>query len=89
MSLAKLRNLGPVSARWLGAVGIARADDLERLGAARAFAAVRASGTRASWNLLYALHGAIYDLPWNDLPEALRARLRAEAEALERSADAR
>jgi len=79
--LAGVRNLGPASVRWLAAVGIRDREKLEALGAPRAWARVRAAGFNASRNLLWALQGAILDLPWNELPPAMKETLRKQAEA--------
>ncbi|MCB1035112.1 MAG: TfoX/Sxy family protein [Acidobacteria bacterium] len=78
-----LRNLGPTSARWLGAAGIFFRADLEEVGAARAFHRVRQAGFRPSLNLLWALQGALFDLDWQDLPRELKDQLRKEVAALE------
>lgn len=78
--LARLRNLGAVSAGWLVAAGIRTEAELRELGALEAFrrVAFQRSGD-VSANLLYALEGAIRDVRWDRLPMADRLRLRAEA----------
>jgi TfoX/Sxy family transcriptional regulator of competence genes len=83
----KLPNLGPKSAAWLRSVGIRTRADLEALGAVRAFRRVSAAGHAPSLNLLYALEGALLDLRWDRLSAAVKANLRARAEALEDPAD--
>lgn len=79
-ALGDLRNLGPVSAGWLAAAGIGCREELERLGAAEAFRRVRARGFGPTLNLLWALQGAILDLPCNELPGEMKAALRREVE---------
>jgi DNA transformation protein len=76
--LARLRNLGPVSAGWLVAAGIRSAAELRALGAVAAYhrVATHRSGD-ASLNLLYALEGALRGVRWDLLPAADRAALRA------------
>lgn len=81
--LARLRNLGAVSARWLRAIGVDRKDELLRRGAARVYCQVKSVGFPATRNLLWALQGAILDIPWNDLPEALRNQLLRDVARLE------
>lgn len=76
--LERLFNLGPTSSAWLREAGITSYDDLERLGAAQAYLAVREQRPTASLNLLYALEGALLDVRWDHLPEDVRARLRRE-----------
>lgn len=82
-ALTELRNIGPVSARWLAAVGVRDRIALEQLGALGAFQRVRKAGLCSSLNLLYALEGALIDLHWNQLPEPLRRRLKQAAQELE------
>jgi hypothetical protein len=79
--VAALRNLGPVSARRLAAVGIATERDLAAIGAVEAYLRVldhHPHGT--SLNLLWALHGALHDVDWRDIPADDRARLRSQVE---------
>ena len=71
------------SAMWLHAVGIHTREDLERLGAARAYLLVKRGGFNVSLNLLYALAGVLLDVHWNKLPHAERSRLILEVDALE------
>ncbi len=78
--LASLKNLGPKSAEWLGACGITSAAELRRVGAAMAYRIVRHRYPEANALLLFALHGALTDMHWNDLDPATKAQLRAEAE---------
>lgn len=82
-NLARLRNLGSVSARWLRAIGVDHKDELVRRGAARVYCQVKAVGFPATRNLLWALQGAIFDIPWNDLPADVKDRLLREVSQLE------
>jgi DNA transformation protein and related proteins len=77
-----VKNIGPVSAGWLAAVGIRTLQDLERVGPLDAWRRVddRFPG-RASVTLLYALEAALLDIPWNDLPPEVKRRLAARARA--------
>lgn len=74
-----LRNLGPVSRRWLAEVGIETRAALERAGSLGAYRKVRESGVRVSLNLLYALEGALLDVHWTKLPPDLKRRLATAA----------
>lgn len=67
--LLRLKNLGKTSAQWLHASGIHNLDDLRRLGSVNAYRAVQARGFRASRVLLYAIEGALLDIPWNHLSD--------------------
>ena len=73
--LQHLKNLGKTSAQWLHAVGIHSASDLRRHGAVSAYRAVKARGFRASKVLLYAIEGALRDVPWQQLPAPLKEEL--------------
>ena len=76
-------NLGPVSAGWLKAAGIRTPDDLRALGSVAAFrrVAMHRGGTGVTYNLLYALEGALRGVRWDRLPVALRDDLKRAADA--------
>lgn len=77
----KLPNIGPKSAQWLEAVGIKTEEDLEELGAVEAYRRVKARYPgRVSLNLLWALQGALLDLPWNELPPEMKEKLKRQVE---------
>jgi DNA transformation protein and related proteins len=79
-SPAKLRNVGPKSAAWLRQVGLRTREDLASVGAVDAFMRVKRAGFKPSLNLLYALEGALCDCHWQEVPEARRTELVAQAE---------
>ena len=79
LPIQALRNLGPACQRDLQDAGIHTAQDLERLGPKEAFIQVlvarrqqgrSTSGCNALY--LYALHGAIHDVDWRELPEPIK-----------------
>lgn len=76
-----MMNLGPKSREWLAAVGIHTLDDVAELGAVDAYEKVKAAfPEKVSLNLLYALQGALLDLPWNELPPGMKEDLKREVE---------
>ena len=76
--LQTLRNVGPVTAEWLWAVGIASPQQLSDVGAVEAFQRIRARyGLDVTIVLLYALEGAIFDEYVDQIPEEVRAQLRS------------
>ena len=81
MSAPKLRNIGPKSAAWLRQVGLRTAEDLAAAGPVDAYMRVRRAGFKPGLNLLYAIEGALNDCHWQDVPDARRTQLVAEAEA--------
>ena len=77
--LSRLKNLGPVSAGWLHAIGVYTEADLRDLGPVEAYGQITALFPGTSLNLLYALHGALENQHWAQLPEEVKAKLRSEA----------
>ena len=73
--IAALPNLGPKSQAMLAGVGIHTLQDLRHWGAVAAYAKVKATGVRASLNLLWALEGALSGEPWQDVARKHRASL--------------
>jgi DNA transformation protein len=71
-------NIGPVSRRWLTAVGIHSLADLRRAGAVASFLLVRQSGVRATHNLLWALEAARLGVDWRQLSDARKEQLLGE-----------
>ncbi|MBT0962160.1 TfoX/Sxy family protein [Denitromonas iodatirespirans] len=74
-ALARLRNLGPASARMLAKAGIFSVQALHDMGAVAAFRRVRHAEPAASLNLLWALEGALTDRPWQAVARHERLRL--------------
>lgn len=77
--LSELKNLGPVSAGWLRAVGVRTLADLTELGAIEAYRILKGHGYPVTLNLVYAIEGALRGRDWRDLPSALKHQLRAAA----------
>ncbi len=78
--LESLKNLGPVSSRQLQAVGIETIEQLEKAGPVKAFHLVAdLFPGETSVTFLYALQGALLDLPLGEIPERDKERLRDEA----------
>lgn len=78
-SLISLRNIGERSAQWLVSVGINSPENLYEIGVVEAYLRVKtAYPDQVSSNMLYALQGAILELPWNELPEELKEDLRLQ-----------
>lgn len=69
-------NIGPASTRWLAAVGIHTLEDLRKVGVVNAYNLVRAQGYNATLNLLWALQGAVTDVHWTEIPDAVKQDLK-------------
>jgi len=79
--LGSLKNIGPKTERWLNGLGLYTRGDLEKVGPVTVYEVLKGEGHPVSPVLLYALQGALMDVPWNALPEALKERLRREAQS--------
>ena len=83
--IVALKNLGPVTARQLAALGIADEAALRRIGPVAAYRRLKFANPRGiTLVALYALHGALTDTHWCALPAEVKGALRREA-ALEGS----
>lgn len=73
-----LRNIGPVSRQWLAAAGMRTRADVRKIGAVEAYGRVCDLGFKPSLNLLWALEGALRDIPFFALTAADKKVLRQE-----------
>ena len=79
VELENLKNLGPVSSGQLRAVGIETVEQLQQAGPVRAFKLVAdIFPGETSVTFLYALQGALLDVPLNQISERDKERLRDE-----------
>ncbi|WP_041522785.1 TfoX/Sxy family protein [Gilvimarinus agarilyticus] len=78
--LLELKNLGMASVNILRAIGVNSYEDLKHLGAVNAYRRIKDREISVSKVMLYALHGALLDVHWNDLSPDLKASLVSEAE---------
>jgi len=66
-----VKNIGPVSRRWLAEVGVESLADLEALGPITTYRLIRSMrGGKVSLNLLWALVGALEGLDSRQLSQA-------------------
>ena len=75
--LIALRNIGERSARLLLETGIDSRGQIEALGAVEVYRRLRARYP-VSRTMLWALQGALLDLPWHGLPDEMKRDLLAE-----------
>ena len=85
VSIASLPNLGPKSEAALHTAGIHCVQELQKLGAVAAYVQVKRSGAPASLNLLWAIEGALTNLPWQVVAREHRTSLLLALEDYERS----
>ena len=78
-----MRNLGPVSKKWLAEIGINTIDELRNKGALEAYIEMKALGIQSSLNLLWALHGAIHDIHWTEVTEETKRSYKEKLRTIE------
>jgi len=76
--LRALPNLGPKSVSWLTEAGIQTLENLQSLGAVGAFLRVEKLEVSPSLNLLWAIEGALHEIPWELIPEERKQQLKEE-----------
>ncbi|MGB8597884.1 MAG: TfoX/Sxy family protein, partial [Burkholderiales bacterium] len=74
-------NLGPACAVRLQAVGILNLKDLREMAAVGAYRLVKNHGYPSSVNLLWAIYGALHGIKWNQVPDNIKAQLKAEIQS--------
>jgi len=76
-----MKNLGPKSREWLASIGIHSLDDVAKLGVVETYKRVKAAyPEKVTLNMLWGLQAALLEIPWNELPQDIKDRLRKEAE---------
>ncbi|MCY3780573.1 MAG: TfoX/Sxy family DNA transformation protein [Chloroflexi bacterium] len=84
--LQSLKNIGAVSAEKLLGVGISSREQIEELGAVTVFQRLR-ERYPVSMNMLWALQGALLDLPYYLIPKEIKDALLEELSNDENSGD--
>jgi DNA transformation protein and related proteins len=74
-ALSSLPNLGPKSQEMLATAHITTVAQLRKLGSVGAYAQVKQAHAKASLNLLWALEGALTNLPWQVVAREHRTSL--------------
>lgn len=77
-----LPNLGAKCEQWFAQVGIHTKGDIEKVGIVHLYAMVREVKPKTSIVLLWALFGAMHDMPFDQVPEQIKEQLKAELAAL-------
>ena len=72
-----MKNIGPVSRKWLAEVGIYTVEELRTAGAIPTYLMLKEMyPERVSLNLLWGLEAAIRDIDWRDLTETDKDELK-------------
>lgn len=82
--LIELKNMGAASVNILNAIGVRTSVDLAALGSVQAYRRIRQRGIHVSRAMLYAMEGALLDVPWKSLDPALKVQLVQMADRIER-----
>jgi DNA transformation protein and related proteins len=78
-SVRELNNIGPQTATWLESIGVKTLEDIETLGVVEVYERLKlAYPEKVSLNAMWALQGAILDIPWNQLPESMKEKLKQQ-----------
>jgi DNA transformation protein and related proteins len=77
--LSQLKNLGAASINILRAVGINSYEELKSAGPVDTYLRIKRRNIHVSKVMLYALQGALMDVPWNQLSPDLKEQLLADA----------
>lgn len=73
--LIELKNIGASTVNILNSIGIRSLEDLKAIGSVQAYRRIRQRGVHVSRSLLYAMEGALLNIPWKSLDPALKAQL--------------
>ncbi len=83
MKLKDLKGLGPKSEKFLNEVGILTPEDLEAIGAVKAFVKLnKECSIKPGLNFLYAMVGALEDKHWCVIAKSEKGRLLMELEGI-------
>jgi DNA transformation protein len=80
--LLRLKNIGVTVAERLHEIGVFTREDLERIGAVEAYRRIKRKHsdiTLPRCYYLYSLEGALRDVHWDSIPDALKRRLSQQA----------
>lgn len=86
--LLKLKNIGERTVDWLIDVGITSPHQIEELGAVEVYRRLQAQYP-VNRTMLWALQGALMDLPYNRLPDDVKQNLLLELENRATSEDSK
>ncbi|MFT3892721.1 MAG: TfoX/Sxy family protein [Anaerolineales bacterium] len=74
-----MKNIGPRSSQWLVSIGIRTLDDVAKIGVVETYKRVKAAyPDKVTLNMLWGLQAALLDIPWNELPPAIKEQLKQQ-----------
>jgi DNA transformation protein len=77
-----MKGIGPVTSGWLHDIGIDSEEQIRELGVVEVYRRLKAQfPDRVTLNALYGLEAALSGIRWDQLPDEVKAELRAQVDA--------
>ncbi|MFN8530316.1 MAG: TfoX/Sxy family DNA transformation protein [Anaerolineae bacterium] len=79
--MSKIEGLGEKSSAWLHEIDIHSLEEIRALGVVEVYRRLKARFPREiTLNMLWGLESALTGIPWNKIPDEVKADLRAQVE---------
>ena len=75
MRVERMKNMSPITAMTLTAIGITTDKQLRVTGSINAYQRIKAAGFKTSLRMLFDIEAALRDIHWKHLPIEVRSRL--------------
>ena len=75
MRVERMKNISPVTAMTLTAIGITTDNQLRVTGSINAYQRIKAAGFKTSLRMLFDIEAALIGIHWKKLPMEVRSRL--------------
>jgi len=75
MRVERMKNISPITAMTLTAIGITTDKQLRITGSINAYQRIKAAGFKTSLRMLFDIEAALHDIDWKKLPIEVRSRL--------------
>ena len=80
MRAERMKNISPITAMTLTAIGITTDKQLRVTGSINAYQRIKTAGFKTSLRLLFDIEAALRDIHWKSLPMEVRSRLAVLAD---------
>lgn len=80
MRVERMKNISPITAMTLTAIGITTDKQLRVTGSINAYQRIKAAGFKTSLRMLFDIEAALIGIHWNKLPVEVRSRLLVMAD---------
>ncbi|MCW8962199.1 MAG: TfoX/Sxy family protein [Gammaproteobacteria bacterium] len=75
MRVERMKNISPITAMTLTAIGITTDKQLRVTGSINAYQRIKAAGFKTSLRMLFDIEAALINIHWTKLPMEVRSRL--------------